>query len=499
MERRSILRRAGAVGLVTIGTGCGAPGRVRADDSDDPTTTTADRPPYVDEYGTVVDLVDAGGDPTGEHPVDDVLADCSGDDVLLYFPEGEYLIEDRFTLRSFSNLGLVGDGATLAPRDGYSGYLLDLGRPDEATGLRIEGFRFDFRSRATGPRAINAHVDDGLRVRDVTAVGVQDTDQTVVRVGVTSSSGSGVVERLRLPDGGAPNTSSTGCLVPPMNAGELRFLDCHFGGFPDNGLYASPSEGPVRVVGGRYENSGVANVRVGDRGLVRNVTVRCDDASRGFANMRGIRVDAGRRARIENSTVVLGEVTGSDGAVVLSQAAGSAAVVDTRIRVDADGVEGILAKSPESSPEVADDTGLQCRHVAVTGEASGGRAIAVRGRDGCLFEDVVVCQSGPDRDGIYVGDSTGGVVRNAAISVTDHPLVFEDATVGTDAVDTGLSFDACRGAGGADCAVSDAVWPYVGTDCSVDTRELKRAIADWATGSIPTGTLLAVILTWARG
>lgn len=502
MDRRSLLRRSGAVGLAALGTGCGT---ILGSEGGDSTGTvetsvrTSDRPPEGDEYETVVDVVDAGGDPTGEEVVDDVLADRTGDDVLLYFPEGEYRLGDRFTLRSFSNLALVGEGATIVPRDGYSGYMLDLGRSDEATGLRVEGLRFDFRSRDTGARALNVHVDDGLRVRDVAAVGVQDTDQTVARFGVTSTGGSGVVERLRLPDGGAPDTASTGCLVPPRNVGKLEFLDCHFGGFPDNGLYASPSEGPVRVVGGLYENSGVANVRIGDRAVVRNVVVRCDDASRGFPNMRGIRVDAGQGARIEDSTVLLGEVTGSDGAVVLSRAAGSTDVIDTRIQIDVDEVAGLLAKAPESSSAVAGGTALRCRHVTVSGSSSGGQAVAVSGRDGCLFEDVAVCQSGADRDGLYVGDSTGGLIRNSAISVTDRPLVFEDAEVGTDAVDTDLSVGDCRELGGADCPVPDAVWPYAGTDCTVDTPELQRAITDWATGAITTPVLAAVVRAWAAG
>lgn len=39
--------------------------------------------------------------------------------------------------------------------------------------------------------------------------------------------------------------------------------------FPDNGVYASQAEGPVHVVGGRYENNDVSNVRVGGDGVVR--------------------------------------------------------------------------------------------------------------------------------------------------------------------------------------------------------------------------------------
>jgi len=86
---------------------------------------------------------------------------------------------------------------------------------------------------------------------------------------------------------------SDGMSRRPAKRGEIRFVDCHVAGFPDNGLYASPAPGVVTVSGGRYANNGIANVRVSDGSEVRGVHVICDEARDGVQNMRGIRLREG--------------------------------------------------------------------------------------------------------------------------------------------------------------------------------------------------------------
>lgn len=445
MNRRQLLARAGAAAAASF-AGCArdadtqpttaTTGRTREpatatteSNRVQPPSTPSPREQYADRFGSVVDV--------GEH---DVAADASEsilpvldehvtDDTLVYFPEGRYLLPDAWEVPSFANIGFVGDGATIVPRDGFSGYLFTMGTPGHARNLLFDGIEFDFTARDTGARPIQALVDDGLEVRDVAVRGVQDTGQDMMRFDVTATHGTGLVERLRLPDGGVPETPTTGCFVGPTSTGSLTFRDCHIAGFPDNGLYASAAQGPVRVLGGIYENNGIANVRVGGDSLVRDVHVRCNEARQGIENMRGIRLRQGANARVENCVVELRDVTYSDGAITIAPWLESAVVRDTRIVVDADEVPGIRLKTPidpgDAGPHV------ECRNVRIDGSAARNAAVQVVDRDACVFEDLCIRQTGADRDGVYLLRSRDSVVRDAAIAVTGEPLVLEDSTAET--------------------------------------------------------------------
>lgn len=506
MDRRQFLARTAVVGLSVVGAGCSTtewdgaaatdppPDTPSATPTDDGAPDEGDGPPHAGEFESVVDVAEAGGDPTGTTPVDSLLADRAGDDVLLYFPEGEYLVEERVKIPSFSKLGLVGPEATVVAPEGYDSYMLDLGRRNRAEDLLLEGLEFDFSNPGTGPRALNVHVDDGLRVRDLTVRGVQGTDQTVTRFAVTSPGGSGTVERLHLPDGGGPRTAATGCLVPPVSAGTLTFRDCRFVGFPSNGLYASAAEGRVRVLGGLYANNGIANVRVGGDGVVRGVRVRCDAAVDGVPNMRGIRIDGGSSALVENCVVELLDVTGSDGAVTLSGSTRTATLRNTRIRVDADGVGGVVAKRPPGPG----GAGLRCEGVSIEGSAARDAAVTILERDGSVLDGVTICQSGANRDGVEVLGSTGCTVRDATITVTRKPLVVENSDVATADVNTGTTLEGCLGSIDPCPGLDEAVQRYAGPDCEVGVGELREAIGDWTTGEITSDQLQRIVFAWAR-
>lgn len=45
------------------------------------------------QYDTVVDIVDAGADPSGDEPIDDVLAKYNKDDTRIEFPTGRYKLD----------------------------------------------------------------------------------------------------------------------------------------------------------------------------------------------------------------------------------------------------------------------------------------------------------------------------------------------------------------------------------------------------------------------
>lgn len=403
--------------------------------SENPEVRTRTRPlpsQLEEQYETIVNVVDAGADNTGRRPINNILEAEYGDDTLLYFPSGEYVLDDIFDIERLSNLALIGDGAKIRPPQGYTGYLFSLGSRSGARDLWVEGIDFDFTAPNTGARPIHATVEDGLLVRDVAVYGRQDVNYDCMRFDITTETGSGHVERLRLPDGGNAKYMNTGIYVGQKSVGTLSFVDCEVAGWPDNGLYASPARGPVHVLGGHYENNGIAGVRVSGDSRVRNVTVRCDSTRSGLENMRGIRLRAGRDIVVENVRVEMQAVTESDGAIVMAEWFEDGVVKNSVIRTDADRVPALLAKRP--TPKVANtlsqsgSRNINVGNVRVTGRAAQEAAINISNRDNCVLQDICITQRGPRRNGIRVSDSTGNILQNTAVDVTGDPLVLNNAT-----------------------------------------------------------------------
>ncbi|WP_255149566.1 hypothetical protein [Halorarius halobius] len=388
--------------------------------------------PYTERFDRVVDVRQRGADPTGNEPINDVLEANRGNDTLFFFPPGTYLMSDPWVVREFSNVGVVGRDATVTIPPGYKNYLFAFGEPDSARGLLFEGVDFDCSARDSGARVLEARIDDGLEVRDVTVRGVQEVDFAATRFDITSESGRGVVERLRLPDGGVAHSRAVGCYVGDQSYGALEFVDCRMESFPNNGLYASSSKGPLVVRGGYYANNGIASVRVGNGGVVRNVRVRCDAGDNGFENMRGIRLRNGASARVENCTVELIDVTYSDGAIVVEEWLESATVRDTTVRIDTDGIAALRVKPPApTATTAASRPALTCRGVDIVGSAADNAAVSVNSRNGCLFRDVSIQQSGRRRNGIHLEQSTGNRITNSVIDVPGEAIVLENATIDT--------------------------------------------------------------------
>jgi hypothetical protein len=308
------------------------------------------------------------------------------------------------------------------------------------TDFRFQGIDFDVTADRTGIRPLHCDVDDGLLVRDVTVHGRQDVDQDSMRFDVTSEDGTGRVERLRLPHGGSTEFTNTGVYVGESSVGELSFVDCEIRGWPDNGLYASPARGPVRVIGGHYADNGIAGIRVSGDSVVKNVRVTCDSTREGLENMRGIRLREGGDVLVDDARVEMRSVTGSDGAVTMAEWLQSATVRNSLLRTDADDVPAINAKQPSADARQAT---LDVENVRVVGTASGEAAITVAGRNACRFARLCVHQDGRQRNGIRLTDSSDHVVAESTIDVTGDPLVLENATARRRGFDTAAALSRC--------------------------------------------------------
>ncbi|NIR34701.1 MAG: hypothetical protein GWO04_19530, partial [Actinobacteria bacterium] len=75
-------------------------------------------------------MAEVGADATGGRSVVQHILEHAGDDTLLEFPPGRYRMDGPVSLPSFSNLGIVGQRATIVPSEGYTGVLFNLGDPE---------------------------------------------------------------------------------------------------------------------------------------------------------------------------------------------------------------------------------------------------------------------------------------------------------------------------------------------------------------------------------
>ncbi|WP_227354486.1 right-handed parallel beta-helix repeat-containing protein [Haladaptatus salinisoli] len=438
-NRRSYLKL--AAGALTTGVALGGASAATGGSTNGGTVdaaVTTDDFQFDRTYDVVDDL---GMDPTGQEPIDDALQNNVRSNTKLEFPQGEYRVTDlTFDFgNGLHDFGMVGvePGATIVldttnDVTGNSGaYWLSLGGAGSSN-ILYEGLRHDAGGAPEAPR-MQLIVDDGLLVRDVLHRGRHGGSKGPFLFGVRTSSGTGLVENLRAPDGAPDGSGAVGVFVEMNTTGELEFRNCHLAGFPNNGLYQSgKSTGTVRVVGGLYRNNNIANVRLaGTGGEVRDccVVVDAPHSDPEFpTNMRGVWL-RGRDATVENCDVTLAADTVSDGGVLVG-GSGTHEIRSTRIRVDTDETAAMYAAPPETTPAP-----VRCTNVQVTGDAShttggypGSAAVRAYGRPGSVFESCCVEQTGADRDGILLQYCDASRISGSSFDVTGEPIVLDNSS-----------------------------------------------------------------------
>ena len=439
MERRSFLAgtTAGLTGLVGL-TGCSGSGDADSTPTEPIPDPTPDSPALPEGFDEVVNVADRGADVSGDESVVPILESIDADGSLIYFPPGMYRMDGSWVVDTFERFGVVGNEATIVPDPGLGVNLFRFDDRERGVDLRVEGFTFDYTDPRTTGRMLHLKCRDGLLVRDVRANGTVNERPDLVRVDVTDPEGEGLVHRLQLPDGASSGSNVTGCYVGNNSRGQLTFLNCRIEGFPDNGLYADPPSGKIIVDGGYFANCGISNVRVRGNSIVRNAYVRCDGNHREFANMRGIRLtdyepqDEPEPGIVENCRVDMLDVTHSDGAIELSSQLARGIVRDTRVRVDADEVAAIRAKTPNALfADLEIEPSLHLENVTIAGDAAGREAVRISDREGCVFDQVDIHQTGRDRDGIVFSRSSATVVRDVTIEVPGDAIVLNDSEMET--------------------------------------------------------------------
>lgn len=412
---------------------------------------------YDYEFETVINMVDAGADPTGEEPIDDLLYELAGDDTLLYFPEGRYKLNqfrnytgeygsfDNEKYTPFENFGLKGAGSgktVLVPREGQGSDEFGTGYFDRlwfelryGSSYLVEGFTLDYTAPRTGAR-FQLVPTGGFVMRDVRVKGVLDNPKGALLFWVLDPDEYGLVQNVRLPDGAESPTNSfitNGLNVSSLSRGTISFRDCHVEGFTDNGLYASNPVDPaaVRVEGGYYANNNIAQVRLGtSNSYVRNARIEVtEDVDTWYTtNMRGIRQADGSGVTVKNCDVVMSADVGSSGGIVSNHTSGELYVKNTRIRTDA----------PFESPAIFCKTnadsgfagGLHAENVSITGDAAGWSAVHLVDRSNSSLENVCIEQTGNNRDGISLTRSDA-TISESMIDVAGEPIVEEEGEADT--------------------------------------------------------------------
>ncbi|MFB6130746.1 MAG: hypothetical protein ABEJ28_08005 [Salinigranum sp.] len=456
LRRRNYLR-----GLAALGAGGALTGMASSASA----TTSQQMTDLFSQYGTVIDVVEAGADNTGNQSITPILDEHAADDTLLVFPPGTYYMDDEFRFCGFNHFGLVGNDATIVPADYYhfngpNYRLFRLGvYHNPGTDLLVKDLTIDQTASDTGIRTIEAQVSDGLEVSNVTIDGKHDSGTWGPGLfDVMDPDGTGHVEGFRAPDGGewvsnTPNDGNlwrgpTGIMVSRYHRGTVVLKDCELGGFPDNGIYAGNANGTVVVDGGTFKNSHASNVRLGGyHSRVTGATVVIDENPEHFTNQRAIRLDQGSWLQVEDVTIRLEKPNGN--AISVLDGVESARIAGSSITISTDRYNHGIVVSSNAGPTYIQHTDIDMdtsgnalllhgadgageigvNYVNITGNASGRafrNAIRVE-RDNCQFRYVTVDQPGSYYRRAMEIDADDCLVYKGSYKSTHHPIIVNDA------------------------------------------------------------------------
>ncbi|WP_129115572.1 right-handed parallel beta-helix repeat-containing protein [Halegenticoccus tardaugens] len=417
-------------------------------------------------FGNIVNVVQAGADPTGEEPINPILEELRADDTLLFFPEGRYKMNTTFRYTGFTNFGINGSNATIVPTsaDEWIGedercFLLGV-YYNPGQRIYVHGLDFDYSAPNTGVRAIEAYAIDRLFVKNIDINGEHDTLWDAGGTfNLTDPNGVGVVDGFRVPDGtaalvdegGRIQYGRSGITVNRYHKGGIWIRNCVIKSCWDNGLYATDSDGFVSIQGGLYQNNNISNLRLGGvDSVIQGPRVVVDRVRFNDLNQRGIRIEQGARVLVNNANIDLTNPNGhaitvenavtsatisnaninigsspvqNSQGIVVSGNTGRVRVVGGRINIDGPdhGGNAISINSTDQTTEPVIVENLQ-----ITGDRGGepgGRETVRCDRDSCTFRNLTIRQPGPAyRQGLTLTGNNCKVVYSN-IQTTHHPLI----------------------------------------------------------------------------
>lgn len=408
-------------------------------------------PEWASEFDRVVDAVeDLGCDPSGESACDWVIERGVGDDVGIRFPSGTYRFERGHRFQDFDQLGFIGVGdVSFVPPDGFNDKLFEFfgGR------VRFEGIDVDVSAEETtaGLRFITG---SGFHVEDVEFLGRGlHPDESVVNMlalAITDESARGTVRNIVAHRGSAighykRGNGRVGIWIGGSHRGHVTVRDCQLEEFGNNGIYGSRCDGTVDVLGGLYRNNNVCGVRLGGGGnSIRGAHVKVDlgqytgpyTRTDTYYNTRAIVAEQGPydlsgRILIEDCDIEVLNAESSQGGIVTWTDGNGPRIVGCRIRSNVDWTPVIRGSAPaqkvnesERAVEIVDTT--------ITDDGSGGSSIELERRPGSTIKGTTIEQSGAQRNGLTLVDSSPCILISSSITSTQYPIYVVDPDDSTD-------------------------------------------------------------------
>jgi len=465
LERRSFLKLTGAASL--------AGGSLIASGAADAATER-----HGISFDRTLDAVDdLGMDDSGRQSIDGALSSAAEDGTLVEFPPGTYRVNRQLTLKNVDNFGMVGSSGDR----GDVQFVTDSGNALQwivAVDSRNHLYE-NFTMQQTGDRRTSFSnvwkLSTGLHIENVELAGWNPRDDKYdtkpgLKPHITSRGGVGVIKDFVCTGGGVVDTYPARRVpiwMGPSHRGELRLVDAHIEESGSHSIYASRTNGCVRVEGGLFRNNDNTNIRIASGhpnklSWVRGAEIVIDvdqaenlpDGER-YQNTRAIKAESGFQGwsglLIEDCDVVMKSTPNSNGLVQVKDNHGAVTIRNTRLRNEVDGQRFIVAERPDYG-SVDAPYGIVLDNVQLTGAAAGtGSAVRIRGRNGSAIKNS--CIQRQHEDGVRIVDSNNCSVENTNINVPGQATVFRNASVSTSGITHGDScpaptFDGVDGGNG---------------------------------------------------
>jgi hypothetical protein len=413
------------------------------------------------QFETVYDAIDdLGMDNTGTEPIDEALDKYYGDSTLITFPPGDYLVtETHYWGKNIDSFGILGCGEVRQDVQ----FVLPSGTNIKWLNIRngcnhlLENFVWQQTPDMVTSFTNTIHQDDGLHIENVELAGFNPTDNEekehhAVGPGllpaILTRDGVGVVKEFVCTGGGVVDLyphRRVPIFTGSIHRGELQFVDCHIEESGSHAIYASKTQGCLRVNGGLFKNNDNTNMRITSghpekQSWCKNarIVIDTDNATHlpegeRYEQTRGFRFDRNRPGLdhysnflIENCDVVMRSTPNSNGLLVVAQSHPGLRIRRTRFQQEVDDVRIIWARSPDQ--DVIGDAAvhLDIETIRITGSATNGNGIYLRERPNSVIQDTCIHLTGTDRNGVRLTNADGSIVRNSRINVTGEPVILEN-------------------------------------------------------------------------
>ena len=442
VDRRSYLKLAGAAAAAISVPSVAS----QALASDDDPEITFDR-----EVNIVEDF---GADPTGGQSVNSAISQAARNGTLIVFPEGRYRFSGRVRLTDLGTVGFRGEGdVRFVVPQGFNDYLVNV----EVGRFLFEGIDIDIDRNNTNA-GLRVMAEQAFRVEDVELLGRgthnSSTDtKNLLNAGVWNRSGVGIVRKLVAKKGSAwahySPRGKVGIHAGGRHRGTMRVIDCHLEEFGNNGMYTSRCPGNIQVIGGFFRNNNVSCIRIsGEDSYVDGATVVVDpDAYTGprtqedrAFNMRGIVIESANAGsdkppgtEIHNCEIVIKRNPTTGSAIHVWSNGRTAKITNTRIQMDNDrpAIRRDGMNYQGNNPPAEGPRWVRMENVQITGSSSGGSTLDIRYADGTQIENCCIHQSGSNRDGITLRNSSNCRIEDSVIDVSGEAIDLRSSSADT--------------------------------------------------------------------